>query len=223
MCLLVLEIISCFNNLICESAKNWLSSVCLHPWQNSFPVSSTSSAMSFALLGLVGSIPCEVVSPVVIKQTPQPKAQCCVFLVSVLWLLAPTGRAPKSCTACDQVATCQPSATLCKKSDASKSTAAGISGFPDVWWELLCCVSLVGTCSWWVLDEEVGIKWDRICFSDTGFFRDTVFFFSHGSINCIWAPKVWKYHFKDSEARSFMLNVTTPSLITPGLITFVSL
>lgn len=137
----------------------------------------------------------EVISPVVTKQTPQPKAQCFLFLVYVRCLLAPTRRARKSWTTCDQVATCQPSATLCKKSDASMSTAAKDFRFPRCLMKLLRCVSLVRNMqlmSVVCLDEEPGIKWDRICFSNIDFFGATIFFFSHGRINCIWACKVWK-------------------------------
>lgn len=73
------------------------------------------------------------------------------------------------------------------------------------------------------LDEGLGIKWDRICFSSTDFYRDTRFLLFTWKNRLYMGIQSLEIHFKDSESRSFMLNMTTPGLMTPSLITFVSL
>lgn len=227
MCLLVLEITPCFNNLICESVKSWLSSH-LSPPLAELPgllhficrvLHSPRAGREYPVSRWVKS---SVLSWPSKPPSPKPKALCSWSMSCDSWLPPEGhGRAAQPVIRLLHVSHLQG----CVRSQMQAcQQLQGISGLPDVWWKLLHCVSLVRNVQLMSvvgLDEELGIKWDRICFSNTDFLGATHFLLFTWKNRLYMGTQSLEIHFKNS--RSFMLNMTTPSLITPGLITFVSL
>lgn len=226
MCLLVLEIIPCFNNLICESAKSWLSSRLSPPLAELLPglLHFICHVLRSPQAGRKYPVSRWVKSSVLLwpskPHSPKPNALYSWSMSCESWLPPEGhGRAAQPVIRLLHVSHLQ----RCVRSQMQVChQLQGIAGCPDVWGKLLHCVSLVRNVqltSAVGLDEELGIKWDRICFSSTDFCRDTRFLLFTWKNRLYMGIHSLAIHFKDSESRSFMLNMTTPGLITPSLIT----
>lgn len=144
MCLLVLEIIPCFNNLICESAKSWPSSRLSPPLAELLPsllhficrvLHSPWAGRKYPVSRWVKS---SVLSWPSKPPSPKPNAFCSWSMSGVSWP-PPEGHGRAG----------QPAIRLLHVSHLRRCVRSQmqacqqlqrISGFPDVWWNS-CVVS----------------------------------------------------------------------------------